>query len=260
MKLTPINPDLDTFPTGLRPLLSNAALYDSSCSPEARVIYIDKDGGFFLKTAARGALEREHAMTRYFSKKGLAPKALAYMSSEQDWLLTEKLGGDDCTAARYMDNPKRLCDEIAMRLRMLHEADFADCPIQNHTELFCRRAQRNRAENSYDRSHFPDSFGYTGPEEAWRVIETKGHLLENNTLLHGDYCLPNIILDNWRFSGFIDLDNAGVGDRHVDIFWGIWTLSFNLKTDIWRRRFMDAYGGVIDEERLRIVAAYEVFG
>ena len=89
----------------------------------------------------------------------------------------------------------------------------------------------------------------------------QGHRLKADTLLHGDYCLPNIMLDNWRFSGFIDLDAGGVGDRHVDLFWGMWSLQFNLKTDRFRERFLDAYGReVINEDMFRTVAAVEVFG
>ena len=80
-------------------------------------------------------------------------------------------------------------------------------------------------------------------------------------LLHGDYCLPNIMLDNWRFSGFIDVGNGGVGDRHVDLFWGAWTLNFNLGTDKYRERFFDAYGrDKLEPDKLRTIAAFEVFG
>jgi kanamycin kinase len=69
------------------------------------------------------------------------------------------------------------------------------------------------------------------------------------------------MLDDWRFSGFIDLGNGGVGDRHIDLFWGAWTLWFNLKTDRYRDRFLDAYGrDKIDAPMLKIVAAAEVFG
>ena len=69
------------------------------------------------------------------------------------------------------------------------------------------------------------------------------------------------MLDDWRFSGFIDLGNGGVGDRHIDLFWGIWSLGFNLKTDRYADRFLDAYGrDRVEPELLRIVAAYEVFG
>ena len=69
------------------------------------------------------------------------------------------------------------------------------------------------------------------------------------------------MLDNWRFSGFIDLDNGGVGDRHIDIFWGIWTLQFNLGTNEYASRFIDAYGRErVDKDMLRLVAACESFG
>ena len=69
------------------------------------------------------------------------------------------------------------------------------------------------------------------------------------------------MLDDWKFSGFIDLGNGGVGDRHIDLFWGAWTLFYNLKTDAYCDRFLDAYGrDKIEEEMLRAIAAFEVFG
>ena len=84
--------------------------------------------------------------------------------------------------------------------------------------------------------------------------------IDGRVLLHGDYCLPNIMLDNWKLSSLIDLGNGGVGDRHVDLFWGAWTLWFNLKTDKYRDRFFDAYGrDKVDEEKIKIIAAAEVF-
>ena len=86
-------------------------------------------------------------------------------------------------------------------------------------------------------------------------------MLKCDTLLHGDYCLPNIMLTDWQFSGFIDVGNGGVGDRHVDLFWGTWTLNFNLKTDRYRDRFLDAYGrDVIEPGMMDLIAACEVFG
>jgi kanamycin kinase len=108
---------------------------------------------------------------------------------------------------------------------------------------------------------FLDRWGYTSAEEAWEVVETQGRSLCSDTLLHGDYCLPNILLDEWQFGGFIDLDKGGVGDRHVDLFWALWSISFNLKTNQYRNRFIDVYGrDKVDEDMLRVVAAVEVFG
>ena len=69
------------------------------------------------------------------------------------------------------------------------------------------------------------------------------------------------MLNDWKLSAFIDVGYGGVGDRHIDIFWGIWTLGFNLKTNKYHERFLDAYGrDKVDEALLRVVAAAEVFG
>ena len=79
--------------------------------------------------------------------------------------------------------------------------------------------------------------------------------------MHGDYCLPNIMLKDWKLSGFIDLINGGVGDRHIDVLWGIWTLKYNIGTAEYTDRFIDVYGrDLIDEEKLRCIAAIEMFG
>lgn len=60
-----------------------------------------------------------------------------------------------------------------------------------------------------------------GFDDARRIAEEGLPLLKIGVLLHGDYCLPNILLDDWKFSGYINLVNGGMGDRHIDILWGI---------------------------------------
>jgi kanamycin kinase len=146
-------------------------------------------------------------------------------------------------------------------LAFLHSLPFDGCPVSNHTETYLARAEKNYRAGDYSKDEFPDNWGYRTAEEAFDVIQKNARTLQTDTLLHGDYCLPNILLNDWNFSGFIDLGNGGVGDRQVDIFWGVWTLFFNLKTDRYRERFIDAYGrSRVDAERLKTVAAIEVFG
>jgi kanamycin kinase len=119
MKLTLKNINIDEYPIELHPLLSGAKVFDSSCSSEARVVFIDKDGGYFLKSAAKSALKREAVMTRYFHGKGFAAEVLSYISNERDWLLTAKIHGDDCTTAKYLEQPERLCEVFAERLALM---------------------------------------------------------------------------------------------------------------------------------------------
>lgn len=257
---TPVQPDFSAFPAQFWPYLQDTAVFDSSCSPNARVWFLDKGPGFYLKKAPRGTLFKEAAMTRFFHEKGLAPQVLAYESLDADWLLTRRVPGEDCTHALYLADPKRLCDTAAQLLRMLHDTDFSGCPVQR-MEDYLATARQNYGSGVWDLSLLPESWGFATAEEAWQEVQCNGAALASDVLLHGDYCLPNIVLRDWQFSGFIDLDAGGIGDRHVDLFWGIWSLQFNLKTDAYRERFLDAYGrDRVNADALRTVAACEVFG
>ena len=262
MKRTQLHTDLTAFPTEYHPLLMGAPVYDSSCSPQAKVFFIDRDEGYYLKASAAGSLEKEARMTRFFHEKGLAAEVLSYRTEgDLDWFLTRRVPGEDCTHADYLASPERLCDLWAEILRELHTQSTTDCPAPDYLDRYLALAEENYRTGNYDKSSFPDSFGYRSAEEAWSVLSEGRHLLQADTLIHGDYCLPNVMLDGWRFSGFIDLGNSGVADRHIDLFWGAWTLGFNLHTDRYRSRFFDAYGrDLVDEDKVRIVAAAEVFG
>ena len=261
MKRTPVTIEPTLFPSVFSPLLTGTPVYDSSCSADAKVYFIDTDGGYYLKVAAKGTLENESKMTHYFYSKGLSAEVLAYEQNEQDWLLTRRIPGEDCLYAQYVADPKWLCDTTAELLRQLHETSHENCPIPHRTENYLETVSLNYHMGHYDASLFPDNWGYHSAEEAWNVVQSVGPYLKEDTLLHGDYCLPNILLDKGQFSGFIDLGCGGVGDRHIDLFWGVWSLQFNLKTDAYGERFLDAYGrDRIDPEILKSIGAFEVFG
>ncbi len=262
MERFPIQVDIEQYPEALWPYLRGAQVYDSRCRSGAEVLFLDKDEGYFLKSAPGGTLATEMAMTRYFGKLGPGAEVLLAGTGERDYMLTRRLPGEDLTHAAYLAEPKRLVDTYAETLRALHERDGAGCPVPDRMVSYRALAMENYRTGNYDKSAFPDSFGYRSAEQAMAVIRAEGECLRADTLIHGDYCLPNVIFDGWRFSGFVDVGNGGIGDRHIDLFWGMWTLWYNLgKTEAWSERFLDAYGrDKVVPACLKVVAAYEVFG
>ena len=262
MKRTFIFPRYDEFPESLREFLEKAKLYDSSCSPAARVYYIDRDCGYYLKRSPEGSLAKEVAMTRFFYSKGLSANVVEYLTEDgYDWMLTERITGEDCTHAEYLSDPQRLCDTIATLLRELHEESGEGCPISDRMEAYFGKLEENYERREYDLSYLLPRVSSMTADEAYEYVTKNRGTFKSDTLLHGDYCLPNIMLDGWRLSGFIDLDGAGIGDRHVDLYWGAWTLGFNLGTDKYRQRFFDAYGrDRVDLDLIDLVSAAEVFG
>ncbi|KZK04806.1 putative aminoglycoside 3'-phosphotransferase (Kanamycin kinase) [Lactococcus cremoris] len=172
-------------------------------------MFIDKKDGYYLKIASKKSLEREAEMTDYFKKKNLGLGYISYLSDQsQDFLLKEKIQGDNYLAKQYLKNPKQLCDSLAENLRFLHEQNFEDCPILDHSERYLKKVENN-ARLKKSNLDFVTNYNIHTPEEAYDYIQNNKLLLKDDTLLHGDYCLPNIILDNWQFKGFIDLDCAG---------------------------------------------------
>ena len=257
MHLTEINIDFCDFPEEALKFCEGARIFDSSSSPEAKVYFIDKDDGYFLKTAEKGVLKKEASLGEFFHKKGLAPEILFYLSNEKDFLLTRKAMGQDATSKVYLDEPKRLAAKMGEVLRELHSVDFNECPEPDRMNAYFKLAEENYALDKYDLS-----FGnFKTKEDAYTAVKRGREILKSDTLIHGDFCLPNIIFDSWQFSSFIDLGAAGVGDRHVDLFWGAWTLKFNLKTDTYKDVFFSSYGkDKIENEALEAVSAAEIFG
>lgn len=201
-------------------------------------------------------------MTEFFAEKGLSARVVEYVSADNDYMLTKRVLGEDCTFRRFLEQPERLCDIMAERLRWLHSLEIDGCPIKDHTAIYCNTVETNFRNGIFDPSFLDGSLGRMNARQAFDYFLERKGLLKSDTLLHGDYCLPNIMLnEDFSFSGFIDVGSGGVGDRHVDLFWGAWTLNFNLKTNRYRNRFFDAYGrDLVNDEIIKLVSVAECFG
>ena len=243
-------------------LLGDSDIYDSSCSKEARVFFIDKEGGLFLKESSAGSLEKEAALTSFFHSKGMSSEVLYYGTRcDKDYMITRRIPGEDCTHKTYLDDPERLCDLWAGLLRSLHETDPSGCPVKDRIDTYKAAVKEGFGGEYFEPDLFSGLWEFGSAEEAIDVAKEGLDALRSDALIHGDYCLPNVILDKWKFSGYVDLGNGGIGDRHIDILWGIWTLKYNLGTAKYTDRFMDAYGrDAVDIEKLRMVAAMEMVG
>ena len=261
MKRSLIDTKACDFPEEIRDILTGADVYDSSCSKEAKVFFIDKGAGYFLKSAPAHSLEKEALLSRYFHSIGLGANIISYISKERDWLLSERVQGEDLTHAFYLSEPEKLCDTLAKAARFLHDSKFQNCPVNDRVSDYFSTVYENFERGIYDTSlSISGEYPKSAKEAIYEIEKNKG-LLKSDTLIHGDFCLPNVIFDGWKFSGFIDLGASGIGDRHIDLFWCAWTLYYNLGTDKYRDRFFDAYGReAIDKDALRTVMLCEAFG
>ena len=67
-------------------------------------------------------------------------------------------------------------------------------------------------------------------------VRKPGHVL-----IHGDYCLPNVLVHAGELSAVVDVGLAGLGNPETDLAAGVWTLQYNFGKGF-ARTFLDAYG------------------
>jgi aminoglycoside phosphotransferase len=71
---------------------------------------------------------------------------------------------------------------------------------------------------------------------------------EDLVVSHGDYCLPNVLIEEGRATGFVDLGELGVADRWWDLSVASWSITWNLGAG-YEALFLEAYGAELDDER-----------
>ena len=134
-------------------------------------------------------------------------------------LMTRCKGHMSCTN-QYMNHPIKQAELLADALQQLWNVPIADCPCHWPIEKRLQQATDNIASDKVDiESAQPDTFGNSGfknPEELLQwLIANKPE--ETAVISHGDFCLPNIFVDDNRVTGYIDLGKAGTADKWQDI-------------------------------------------
>ena len=247
------------LPGELRRFVGTGGVIDRSGHSPAKVY--ETGEGFFIKCDAPGELAREHQMTELFFRLGMGPEPVRYLTADRDYLVTRKVSGRDLTKA--LDDPLRVCRILADALRTLHAqpAERASVPVSGRYQRYMASADGPFDGGYYDPSVYMDPYRLSSKEEAWEVMQGGRHLLRCDALIHGDACLPNVIEENGAFRSFIDVAMGGLGDRHIDLYWALWSLRYNLGTDAYADAFLDLYGREnVREEVFRVIAAFEAFG
>jgi kanamycin kinase len=72
---------------------------------------------------------------------------------------------------------------------------------------------------------------------------------ESLVVCHGDYCLPNVLLEGGDVAGFVDLGELGVADRWWDLAVATWSLAWNLGGGH-EALFLAEYGAEPDPARM----------
>ncbi|MFA9271657.1 MAG: phosphotransferase family protein, partial [Baekduiaceae bacterium] len=140
------------------------------------------------------------------------PKVLADGADDPvlgTYMVTSLLPGtEDPRAILTMPDPDALLDDLAGALAAIHTIDLDDSGLQPADQLVLLR-------------HLHDGLGQPHPvfDLAFRRLEATRPPAGETTVVHGDFRLGNLLVEESRLTGVLDWELAHLGDPASDLGW-----------------------------------------
>ncbi|MFC6293424.1 aminoglycoside O-phosphotransferase APH(3')-IIIa [Macrococcus epidermidis] len=135
-------------------------------------------------------------------------------NNDTSYLLMSRLNGE---MLYEVNNSLEL---YAKAINELKEIDFRNCPVDNRLQHYIKKAEYNVENGFVDiEDANPDTYGpeaFKDPQELLTWLKDN-QPDEEISYTHGDLCMPNILVNNGKVSGYIDLGRGGLGDPYRDI-------------------------------------------
>jgi kanamycin kinase/aminoglycoside 3'-phosphotransferase-3 len=172
-----------------------------------------------------------------------APEVICHeVADGKSYLLMSRIQGKMSCDTYYLEHPEELLHLLAKGLRMFWNVDVRNCPHIRNLDAELAEARERVEQGQVDVENAePGTFGpdgFAGPEELLIWLE-ENRPEQEPVFSHGDYCLPNVFLQDGEIASFIDLGDAGVGDKWRDIALCYRSLKHN---------FDGTYGGKVYED------------
>jgi aminoglycoside 3'-phosphotransferase II len=239
---------MENLPESLIPFLEGADIEEQSVGNSRDSVYkIVREETFFLKIGAE--LRAEHNKLLWLEGRLPVPRVLHYeIKGGNHFLLMSTIEGE---MAHKIDlPPERLVEILAEGARMWHKLPTEECPFDCTIDVQIDLARRNMDRGHLKEEHFELHRHGRSMREMFADLLVNLPDKEDLVVTHGDYCLPNILIDpeTEAITGFVDVGRMGVSDRYVDLALCSRSIGWNIgQRYIWN--FMDAYGLKMDKAK-----------
>ncbi len=182
-----------------------------------------------------------------------------HVEGDTQFLLMTQMEGVSGIQPEETGDPANLVREFAKGLREVHSLSTESCTLDWRMSSFFTWAE-GLIENGVLDEYIPEGATRTIFSDQLSDIKKGMPEVEDLVFTHGDYCLPNVMFQDGRLSGYIDLGYAGVGDRYLDFVAARGTIRRNLGEE-WIGPFFQAYGlEEPDQEKLKAYQKVHDFG
>lgn len=242
---------VDSFPLQLKILLENSDLHENTIGEsESHVFHVcwrNGNDNAYLKIHPSGNTEsllHEADILRWLEGKIPVPKVVFAEKNEYyEFLLVTEIKGVPSFADELRKNTDAMIREIARSLRLLHEIPIDDCPFDERLNKKLSVINRKISNNEIDTTDFePENANCSIQTLYTRLLDLRSDIVEDLVFTHGDFCMPNILIGETRFSGLIDMGLAGISDRYQDIALMLRSLKHNGFNQTHCELFLREYG------------------
>ena len=170
------------------------------------------------------------------------PEVVRYETDDRkEYLLLTALPGRDAASLTGDEPNENIVRLLATGLRMIHSLPVAECPFDMTLAGVIEEARYNVFNGFVNEADFDEIRLGCSAAELFAELLSKRPGKEDLVFTHGDYCLPNVIIDGKEVAGFVDWGSAGVADRYKDIALVLRSLERNTGEDL-ALSFSEAYG------------------
>ncbi len=205
----------------------------------------------------------ERRMMSWLQGKLNVPRIIAAdCVNDMRYLLMTRLPGRSLCDEAILDDQEKLAELVADGLRQLWSVSTADCPADRSLDQKFREIEAGLRAGTITREQSCQletygSEGFASPAQLFDWL-VRYRPEEEPVLSHGDYCLPNVFTGDAGIVGFLDLGQAGVADKWLDIEKGLWSMWANTTGQFGgkqrpfdRKLLFNALGMQPDEDKLR---------
>lgn len=239
--------DVDTLPELLSNKIKNCTWHEITVGESGAYTYLlsdDKERSYLKITSHKLniSMDNEVRLLDWLEEKLPVPKVLLFTKDEEyEYLLMSEIKGVCSFDASLAGDIPRVVKLLAKGLRMIHNLDICDCPVKKTLDIRIEEAKFRSMKGLVDEADFDLIRQGRKAEDLYRELLDKRPDTEDLVFTHGDYCLPNILIDNWEIGGFIDWSNGGISDRYQDLALASRSLIYNFGKE-WVPLFFKEYG------------------
>jgi aminoglycoside 3'-phosphotransferase II len=220
---------IQNLPTTIHKIVEGATVIPITIGRSSDDVYrIETNETYYLKIGV--ALDSEYEHLQWLDGKLPVPQVIDFeVRNGKQYMLTSEIKGKMLS---NLDLPIVQCLELyAEGAHMWHSLPVEDCPFDQTRKTQIETARQNLEAQQINSANFDSRyFGKSEHELFEDLLNAIPPSDEDPVVTHGDYCLPNILIDpkTAKITGFVDVGTMGVSDRHLDLVLASRSIQYNM--------------------------------